>query len=59
MEITMQLTRAKLQAAKAELVMRERTLNQAQLAYDRTLNRINELEAQLNEHLARAEFQTE
>lgn len=52
----MQLTRAKLQAAKAELVMRERTLNQAQLAYDRTLNRINELEAQLNEHLARAEF---
>jgi hypothetical protein len=55
----MQLTRAKLQAAKAELVMRERTLNQAQLAYDRTLNRINELEAQLNDHLARAEFQTE
>ena len=57
MQLTkMQLTRAKLQAAKAELVMRERTLNQAQLAYDRTLNRINELEAQLNEYLARAEF---
>jgi hypothetical protein len=55
----MQLTRAKLQAAKAELVMRERTLNQAQLAYDRTLTRINELEAQLNEYLAKSEFQTE
>ena len=53
----MQLIRAKLQAAKAELTIRERTLNQAQLAYDRTLNRINELEAQLNEHLASAEFQ--
>jgi len=52
----MQLIRAKLQAAKAELVIRERILNQAQLAYDRTLNRINELEAQLNEYLALAEF---
>lgn len=52
----MKLIQARLQAAKAEAAIRARTLNQAQLAYDRTLTRINELEAQLNDYLARAEF---
>ena len=52
----MQLIRAKLQAAKAELIIRERILNQAQLAYDRVFERINELEDDLNAELANAEF---
>lgn len=52
----MQLIRAKLQAAKAELVMRERMMNQAQLAYARLLKRIIELEEELNVKLAKSEF---
>jgi hypothetical protein len=52
----MQLIKARLQAAKAELVMRERMMNQAQLAYTRLLNRITELEEELNVKLAKSEF---
>jgi len=51
-----QLLRAKIQAAKTELIMRERMMNQAQLAHSRLRKRITELEGELNVKLANAEF---